>query len=1122
VKRLVVILLGAFLLALAMAGGTLVFLAQTEGGTRLLAEQAERFLPVRFEEVTGTLWRAVHVGRLTLEVGDRVVEVEGLAVVLNMLPLLFDNRLELGVVVADDVFVSAVAEGAEPGPPPRLMLPFMPVRIELEQLVIQRLRIADGPVVTLTGSASWLDRGLIVHRLALKSDVLDGILSGELGNGANPDLAAQVSWSLPGSEWAGEGRVRGPVRQLEVTHELRGLVSGRAAGSANLANPIAPVVDLAVALDDMQFGDTLVREVGGRLRGTLDHLEADATGRIATAAVAPFQLHVSAYGPVTGPLTLRNVYADALEGRTEAQGSLAWREGVRLLLGGTSTDVSLATLREALTGRASGDFQLRYEEGLVELTVQDLTGTMNGRPIAGEFTLAQVTGGWHVDPLRLQVASNRLEGSLLLQGDDLDLDAGVVAPALGVLGIGVEGDAAGSVRLTGRWPDLSGHVELESGRLEAFGVSLEQTVLSALLDDGRLQADATADNVRRDQLAMSTARLNAAGTLDQIDWRLRWAEGDVSGAFQRPDDGYLLRVERARMRVLDQDWALENATELRVAGEALHLAPVCIAGNGATACVNAFAYAAGRIETSGRLIRVPVALVQPFLPVRLGNDGYLEGGWSLTGAPGNWQGNLDLAARRLDFVPGPEQGAIDLPDLVAMGTVAGDSLAFRLSASGEAFALRGEGTLTPLATDGMVTAVIDAAASDLAPLRVFAQRIEAFGGRLDGRALVSGPLAELKAEGNVRIIDGQLRLNDPDLALDDLNVTLSLDDSGAFDLRGTAKQRNSEVLLTGGGTGLFGGALRFDAALVAANVRVEHPDWSVRLSPDLTMSYADGRGRVRGRVEVPRAEVRLTALPTSVPSPSDDVVVIGRDTANAGTANPIRVDVDLVLGENVTLKAVGIVAELRGSVRARIDDRGRSTLRGTLDVTGGSLTAQGQTLEIESGTVVYSGPIGRPYIDLRAARTVTEAEPPVKVGLHIRGNADNLTSSMYSEPPMSETRALSFLVLGRDIDQETEGSDSGQLVAAAINLGLSRSQNITSELMRRTGLDELSAMAEAQNSFAIVAGKRVTDQLYVRYTYNTLSALGAFLVRYDLDRRWQLEATSGEHSAMDLMYRFEK
>jgi translocation and assembly module TamB len=72
------------------------------------------------------------------------------------------------------------------------------------------------------------------------------------------------------------------------------------------------------------------------------------------------------------------------------------------------------------------------------------------------------------------------------------------------------------------------------------------------------------------------------------------------------------------------------------------------------------------------------------------------------------------------------------------------------------------------------------------------------------------------------------------------------------------------------------------------------------------------------------------------------------------------------------------------------------------------------------------------------------------------------------------------------------------------------------------GLDELSASAEAQNSFAIVAGKRLSDDLYVRYTYNTLSSVGAFLLRYDLTKRWHLEAQSGDNPAMDLLYSFER
>jgi translocation and assembly module TamB len=987
--------------------------------------------------------------------------------------------------------------------------------------VIDQLQIGDGPAMSFTGSASWLSRGLVVHRLTLDSDLLAGELTGELGTGSNPALTARIAWSRPDGDWSGEGTLTGTARQLEVTHDLRGRVSGRAVGTGSLANPAVPVVDLQVVLEPARFGDTLLQDMAGRVSGTLDNLEADVTGRIATATLEPVEVQVTAYGPLMGPLTLRNVHAEGLGGRAEAQGSLAWRDDVRLLLGGTAEEVELAALRDGARGRVGGIFQLRFEDGRVGLAVEDLTGTVDDLPVRGEFTLDQTEDGWNVDPLRLNVGANRVDGRMLVRGDLVDLDASVAAPALEVFGLGVSGDATGSIRLAGRWPQLSGQADFVSGRIEAGGAALERAVLEARLDDGRLQAAVTAAVVRRERMSLEQVGLTADGTLERVAWRLRWSDGEGAGGLTRLNDGVLLRVEEARVRALDLDWSISGATELRFAGGAVQVTPVCIVGSGASACVAALSYAAGRLETRGRLDRTPVRLLQPWLPLRL-NDGFLDGAWSIAGAPGDLTGELTLAARKLQILPGLEQGVVDLPDLEVKGRLLGDRLEFGLKAAREGFSVTGAGSLAPLALDGGVSAVIEAAATDLAPLRAFSQRIESLGGSLSGRIQLSGTLAQPRAVGVVRVPDGRLHLNDPDITLDDLDISLNLDDAGTFELRGTGTQRRGSVLVTGSGSGLFDGNLAFEAALTGSNVRAKHPDWDFWLSPDLTMTFAEGRGRVRGRVEVPRAELRLNALPTTVPSPSDDVVVLGREQIEHTTANPVRVDVDLVLGDNVVLKAVGIVAELQGRIRARVDEQGRSTLRGTLDVTGGSIAAQGQTLRIESGSVVYSGPVTRPFIDVRAGRRIGDAEPPVTVGLNIRGNADNLTSSLYSEPVMPETQALSMLVLGRDIQQETAGNDSSQLLAAAINLGLSRSQNITAQLMRSAGLDELSAVAEAENNFAIVAGKRVTNQLYVRYTYSTLSALGAFLVRYDIDRRWQLEAQSGEHPAMDLLYRFEK
>jgi len=250
-------------------------------------------------------------------------------------------------------------------------------------------------------------------------------------------------------------------------------------------------------------------------------------------------------------------------------------------------------------------------------------------------------------------------------------------------------------------------------------------------------------------------------------------------------------------------------------------------------------------------------------------------------------------------------------------------------------------------------------------------------------------------------------------------------------------------------------------------------------------------------------------------------VVVGRQEAARSANGRVTVDVELVLGDDVMLSAAGVEARLAGTLKARLDRRGRTSVRGKLDVSGGIVSTQGQTLTLESGSIVYNGPITNPYLDVRAVRLIDDRSPPVKVGLHIRGNANNLTTSVFSDPAMAEARALSFLVLGRDLEEGSTG-DSNQVLAAAINLGLSRAGGITSEIKRITGLDELSAMAESQDSFAIVAGKRITEDVYVRYTYDTLTTMSALLVRYSLTDRWHLEARSSEYSSMDLMYTFEQ
>ena len=96
------------------------------------------------------------------------------------------------------------------------------------------------------------------------------------------------------------------------------------------------------------------------------------------------------------------------------------------------------------------------------------------------------------------------------------------------------------------------------------------------------------------------------------------------------------------------------------------------------------------------------------------------------------------------------------------------------------------------------------------------------------------------------------------------------------------------------------------------------------------------------------------------------------------------------------------------------------------------------------------------------------------------------------------------------------------MLSAAISLGLSQSEGVVQQLRKALGLDELAALAAEQNDVAIVAGKKISDDLYVRYTYNAISAVGALIIRYHLSDRWRLEATNDANASMDLLYELSR
>jgi autotransporter translocation and assembly factor TamB len=1120
------VLVVAVLALAVVAGAAALLLAQSEGGTRLLLDQVARLLPVRFEQVNGALADRVYVDRLVYELEGRELIVDGLDVELRLIPLLFDDLLEITSVHADSVELTP-RDGPPPDTPPwRLELPTLPVDVRLVALSVDRLTVSGFPVGAARGSATLGSDGLEVHELAVDGERLEGRVLGAVAPGSNPEVDAKVEWAVPQAGWKGHGELAGPADEVAVSHEATGQYHVTAEGTVDLAIPAEPKFDLHVKSAAIAFGEIALQDLQGRISGDLEAFELAATATTSSPYGAPFPVSARASGALMGPTTYE-IEAHPLEGEAIASGAFDWRDGVNLTATGRATDLRIDSLQQRVKGKISGAFEANYVDGVFDVTLQELSGIVDERPVEGHGHIHGGGAVWQADNVELRLGDNRanLDGSW--NDGVLSVVGAVDAPAVEQLALGMTGGLTATVDVAGKWPDLDGSVQVTSAEL-AFGeLRSHELATSMTLKQGDITGDLKLTRLATGAISFDSIHLRLSGPLEMPDWRLRWEGGDMRGRARYADE-LGLDIAAIEFEAVDHRFSSDTAfTISRDAAGTLVVTPVCIVGADARACVKGLRYEGSRIVTSGVLERLPFALLAAELPVALAHTGVIEGTWDVNGAGSEWNGSFDLAARGLqaEVAPGEEQERIALPDVVVAGTLAGNRADATLRAAGPQVSIEGNAGLTPIAADGALNAIFVMQADDLAWLEAFDQRIAEVGGTANGRAIVTGTPARPVVEGFVDLGDGVIAIEGPGLRLERITARARVGPEGDFDINGQAVQsrkgKDGSVELRGHGTGLFGGELAFVISVDGQRVRVTDPEWEVDVSPDLDLTRAGGKTALTGLLELPRADVRLKTLPSSVPRASPDVVVIGREAPRVAVGeDPVGLDVKVRLGDDVKLSALGLEAELEGEVNVQRDARGQPRVRGTLDVTGGRLVTQGQTLEIEGGTVAYNGPVGNPYIDVRAVREVDDGSQSVRVGLRIQGNVNRLTSTVYSEPAMAENRALGYLILGRDIEAEQTDEDSNQLLTAAINLGLSQSKSLTSKLRQISGLDELSAVAESEDSFAIAAGKRISDQLFLRYTYNTLTAASAVLISLHLTDRWSLEAQSGEYSAMDLLYRY--
>ena len=361
------------------------------------------------------------------------------------------------------------------------------------------------------------------------------------------------------------------------------------------------------------------------------------------------------------------------------------------------------------------------------------------------------------------------------------------------------------------------------------------------------------------------------------------------------------------------------------------------------------------------------------------------------------------------------------------------------------------------------------------------------------------------------------------MRLRDTNLTLVSDGDGQVSLDGAVTSGGGRVVLKASSARSESGWVK--GSFTAKGERfqvVNQPDAQVFVSPDVDLQLAERVATVTGRVGVPYARIEVAEVPASAIAPSSDVVFV-EDTLATQPRLQVRTQVRVELGDSVTFSGFGLRARLAGSL-AVDDERGRPT-RGTgeIQIIDGKYRAFGNELRIDPGRLVFGGgALDNPGLDIRAYRGLTTQNVMTGsgeiVGMKLFGTLRRPEFSVFSNPPMSQSEIMSYLVMGRPMST----GDESALASAAMLVGMQRGTGVVDNVGKKFALDEMYFEGGSDiKETSFVAGKYLSPKLYVSYATGLFENTNTFRARYSLTSKWTLQTESGTESGTDLLYWFE-
>lgn len=798
-----------------------------------------------------------------------------------------------------------------------------------------------------------------------------------------------------------------------------------------------------------------------------------------------------------------------------------WLRDAAITLAGSGSAQQVVVDKATLTaadGSLAASGQFRFDSSQLVFSADGTwlerklvgSGRFAGSPLAGDARMA--VGG------NVMVVRANEQGRI-----DLNLDA----PDLASLDERLQGKVTATAHVETR----SGGFQVDAGseRLAfASQVFNNVTLSGGNRPDGNVDALLKVQQWSYGDEVLGGGNLTFSGKPDDgelsVEWHQAFANVSLQSGLGYKDGVIAGSLHTAEVALGDARWRPDANVGFVIASDRVAVDDHCWRYEAASLCLTDSGMQAHKGRLNVTLSDLPLQLREPWFAPDIAVDTTIAA--NVTGSADfssptpvyNGEMRIEMPRLRLGYFDDQEliaeaRSSIRIRDNRLAGDVAvksdrGDAFtAFvRLPDVGKPRALRGEARL---------------ATGDLGVVTAFVPQLDRAQGSLDAKFTVDTVSSPSIANVSVDVSD------DASVVVPAAGITLRRLTASAHgdadDIRValSAKSGEGDVHVDGTWHSPLTPARVLNLSVTGTGFQVlQRADVSLVASPELTVVYRNsGAIGIDGKLTVEDGSFRLRGgSEIQLRRPSADVVVVSRE---GEATRPLELDLRLdVAVKHFSVDMYGLVADVEGGVV--LTQTGSSLRRavGNLNLVNGTFSRYGQSFVVERGRLIFSGPLSNPLVDVVSSRTINEAARVVKVTLVLSGPANNIKSTITSEPPMSSANALSYLVLGRPLDSAS-AAEGRSLSSAAISLGLKQAMPITEEIRSALGLTELGVVGNGADSTSVIAGKRINPDLYVQYNYDVFSRIGGILFSYQLTSKLSVETRTGEAKSMTLIYTFE-